>query len=199
MKDDLQFEEFVFDNKEIFFSSYSGLICFIEDFIKIRTSEKELSENKKYSWHKFIKDKKLDSSFEIMLSKLKHDGILPRREQLIALGIHLNMVADDINKMLKLANMMELYAKDKVESLLLYLIRNAEKIDPDLQLNNAWKYIMTTSDRKIKSEYQNIIDKYYSIDTSDDWDECIEDLAEYLQSEFDNLDLDNWADELLNL
>ena len=69
------------------------------------------------------------------------------------------MVANDINKMLSLAHMRELYARDMAESLVLYLLRNAEAVDPDLQLNNAWKFVMTTSDRKLKKEYQQIIDK----------------------------------------
>ncbi len=200
IKDDLEFEKYILTNADVFFSSYSALIYFIDDFIEIRISEKEIlgNETEKYSWHRFIKEKQLDSSFEIMLSKLKHDGLLPRREQLIALGIHLNMVANDIDKMLELAHMKPLYAKDKAESLLLYLLRNAEKIDPDLQLNNAWKYVMTTSDRHLKAEYQKIIDTYYGIDSDEEWENCIEDLSMYLQSELENLNLDDFAADLLD-
>jgi len=184
IKDDSTFEKYVLDNKEIFFSTYSSLICFIEDFIEIRLSEKsdDIAEEK-YSWHKYVTDKGLDSSFEIMLSRLKHNGVLPKREQLIALGIHLNMVANDINKMLSLANMRELYARDMAESLIMYLLRNAEIADPDLQFNNAWKYVMTASDKKIKKEYQDIIERYYGEDYDEEWsDDGIEDLSEYIKS-----------------
>ncbi len=184
IRDDLAFEKYILANKDIFFSSYSSLICFIEDFIEIRLSEiSDGMDEERYSWHKYITDKGLDSSFEIMLSRLKHNGILPRREQLIALGIHLNMVANDINKMLSLANMRELYARDMAESLIMYLLRNAEIADPDLQFNNAWKYVMTTSDRKIKKEYQNIIERYYGEDYDEEWnDDGIEDLSEYIRN-----------------
>ncbi len=131
-----------------------------------------------------------------MLSRLKHDGVLPRREQLIALGIHLNMVANDINKMLSLAHMRELYARDMAESLVLYLLRNAEAVDPDLQLNNAWKFVMTTSDRKLKKEYQQIIDKYYGSDV-EEWDEDgIENLAEYIRRMIDDNKLNDFTDKL---
>lgn len=182
INDDAAFEEYILSNKDIFFSSYSGLICFIDDFIDIRLSEKkdEIDEEK-YSWHRYIAEKGLNSSFEIMISRLKHDGLLPRREQLIALGIHLNMAANDINKMLTLANMQKLYARDMAESMIMYLLRNAETADPDLQFNNAWKFVMTTSDRRLKKEYQSIIEHYYGEDSDDEWsDEGIEDLAEYL-------------------
>lgn len=131
-----------------------------------------------------------------MLSRLKHDGVLPRREQLIALGIHLNMVANDINKMLSLAHMRELYARDMAESLVLYLLRNAEAVDPDLQLNNAWKFVMTTSDRKLKKEYQQIIDKYYGSDV-EEWDEDgIKNLAEYIRRMIDDNKLNDFTDKL---
>ncbi|MDE6592300.1 MAG: hypothetical protein K2K57_04460 [Oscillospiraceae bacterium] len=60
--------------------------------------------------------------------------------------------------------MRKLYARDMAESLILYLLRNAEISDSDLQLNNAWKFVMTTFDRRIKKEYQQIIDKYYDFE-----------------------------------
>lgn len=201
INDDTAFEDYVLSKKDIFFSSYSGLICFIDDFIDIRLSEKEdeMSEGK-YSWHKYATEKGLDSSFEIMISRLKHDGLLPRREQLIALGIHLNMVANDINKMLSLANMKELYARDMAESLIMYLLRNAEITDPDLQFNNAWKYVMTTSDRKLKKEYQDLIERYYGEDSADDWDEDgIEDLAEYLKEMINDNTEDGICEKLFNI
>lgn len=200
IKDDIAFEAFVLENREIFFTSYSSLICFIDNFIEIRLDEKnDYEDDGKYSWHKYILEKGLDSSFEIMLSRLKHDGVLPRREQLIALGIHLNMVANDINKMLSLAHMRELYARDMAESLILYLLRNAEAADPDLQLNNAWKFVMTTSDRKLKKEYQQIIDKYYGSDI-EEWDEDgIENLAEYIRKMIDDNELNDFTDKLTSL
>lgn len=193
IQSDNVFEEYIMKNKEIFFSSYSALICFIENFIEIRLTEiSDEIDAERYSWHKYVAERGLDSSFEIMLSRLKHNGILPRREQLIVLGIHLNMVANDINKMLSLANMKELYARDKAESLVIYLLRNAEIADPDLQFNNAWKYVMTTNDRMLKKEYQEIIERYYGEDYDEEWnDEGIADLAEYIGNMInDNVDDD---------
>lgn len=183
INNDVDFEEYVLLNKDVFLSSYSGLICFIDDFINIRLSERQDEmDEEKYSWHRYVAEKGLDSSFEIMISRLKHDGLLPKREQLIALGIHLNMTSNDINKMLSLANMQKLYARDMAESMIMYLLRNAEITDPDLQFNNAWKFVMTTSDKKLKKEYQNIIEHYYGEDSDNEWsDEGIEDLADYLK------------------
>lgn len=200
IKEDSEFEEFVIKNQDVFFSSYSGLICFIDDFIEIRLDEKnDFEDSSSYSWHRYISEKGLDSSFEIMLSRLKHNGILPRREQLIALGIHLNMVVNDINKMLSLAHMKELYARDIAESLVIYLLKNAEEVDPDLQLNNAWKLVMTTDDNKLKKEYKQVIDRYYSLD-SEDWDEeGIEDLSEYIGKMISDNELDTFSENIINL
>ena len=200
IEEDSDFEKFVLRNQEVFFSSYSSLICFIDDFIEIRLDEKNDFEDKNnYSWHRYISEKGLDSSFEIMLSRLKHNGILPRREQLIALGIHLNMVANDINKMLSLAHMKELYARDIAESLVIYLLKNAEAADPDLQLNNAWKLVMTTDDHKLKKEYKQIIDRYYKLDY-DEWnEEGIEELSEYIGKMIAENGLDAFSENIINL
>lgn len=182
--DDEDFEQYVINHSDVFLSSYSSLIGFIEDFIRIRTTERNdaVDNSEKYSWHRLLKEKKLDSSFDIMLSRLKHDGVLPKREQLIAMGIHLNMTSMDIDKMLSLANMHELYARDKAESLLLYLLRNADEFDPDMQFNNALKYVSSTSDKKIRKEYQQIVDMYYGLE-EDEWENSIDDLAEYIRNE----------------
>lgn len=199
--DDKDFEEFILNNKVIFLSPYNKLYEFIDDFINIRRSEleDENDDNKKYkySWHRMLKEKHLDQSFEKMLSNLKNHGIVPKREQLIALGIHLNMVASDINNMLSLAKMQALYAKDKVESLLLYLLKNAVIEDPDLEWNNANKYLARSSSHQFKKEYEQIIEKYLDQSDLPEWDNCIESLAEYIRKQLIDLDMENLVDQIL--
>lgn len=209
IEDDREFEDFILNNKEIFLSAYDKLYEFISDFIDIRRSELEdeadESAEGKYSWHRFIKEKNLDASFEKMLSELKMHGIVPKREQLIALGIHLNMVAADIDNMLSLAHMQTLYAKDKVESLLLYLLRNAVDIDPDLEFNNANKYYyhvqkyigMSPSRRQLKGEYEKVIEKYQNCSDIPEWDTCIESIADFIRKQLSDLDMNELADRIL--
>ena len=199
IKEDNEFEKFILENKNIFFSSYSALVIFIEDFIEIRKSEleDENDENVKYSWHRYLKEKNLSGSFEKTLSDLKNHGILPKREQLISLGIHLNMVSSDIDKMLSLAHMRELYAKDKVESLLLYLLRNAVLTDPDLELNNACRYVGRASSRQFKKEYNEVIERYFGQSDLPEWEECIENLSDYIRDQLINLNMQELINEIL--
>lgn len=199
---DGDFEKYIYDNKDIFFSTYSELVEFIDEFIKIRKSELE-DENddnpeNKYSWHRIAKERNLDQSFEKMLSELRNHGIVPKREKLIALGIHLNMVASDINNMLSLAHMKELYARDKVESMLLYLLRNAVLTDPDLELGKAMKYYYGASSRRFKKEYDATIKKYQEQEDIPEWgDDYIEDLAEYIRRQLTDLNLEEVIEQML--
>ena len=198
IRNDEEFERFLWENKSVFLTSYSRLITYIDDFISIRKHEFEDVFNddysQKYSWHKIVIEKNLNTSFEKMISELKTQGILPKRKQLISLGIHLNMTSFDIDKMLSLAHMQKLYAKDKVESLLLYLLRNAEETDPDLELNNAYKYIAMSSSREFIHEYKNIINRYIGKSDIPEWDEGIEDLAQYIRNQLLDLNLESYKD-----
>lgn len=202
IEQDADFEKYIYDNKDIFFSTYSELVEFIDEFIRIRKSELEDvnddNPENKYSWHRIAKEKNLDQSFEKMLSELRNHGIVPKREKLIALGIHLNMVSSDINNMLSLAHMKELYARDKVESLLLYILRNAVLTDPDLELGKAMKYYYGATSRRFKKEYDETIKKYQEQEDAAEWgDDYIEDLAEYIRNQLTDLNLEEVIDKML--
>lgn len=199
-KDDENFELFLIDNKDVFLTSYTRLITYIDDFINIRKYELEDLFNDdismKYSWHKIVQEKNMNNVFEKMLSELKNHGILPSRKQLIALGIHLNMTSADIDRMLSLAHMKKLYAKDKVESLLLYFLRNAAELDPDIELNNAYKYLAMSSSREFINEYKQVIDRYIGKSDIPEWEECIEDLAEYIRNQLLEQDMADYIDHI---
>lgn len=201
IQDDYDFEIFLDENKSIFLTSYSRLISYIEDFIRIRNYEMSDVLNEKafenYSWHRIIKEKNLVPYFEKIWSNLKIQGILPSRRHLIAFGIHLNMTAEDIDKMLSLAHMEKLYAKDKVESVLLYFLRHAVKTDPDLELNNAYKYIALSSSKEFIKEYRDIINKYIGKSDIPEWNECIDDLTEYIRNKLLDLKLNEYIDSIL--
>ena len=202
IEEDIDFEKFILENKGIFLSSYSGLLLFIDTFINIRKAdldrENDLDGKERYSWHKMVIEKGLDQSFDKMIAELRTRGIVPKRSQLIALGIHLNMVESDINKMLSLAHMQELYARDRAEALLMYVLRNAVIKDPDLEFNNASRYNSYSSIRLFKEDYQRIIDSYYErADEMPDWDEGIACLADYVRERLSNIELSEWFDQII--
>lgn len=201
IEDDERFEKYIYENKKIFLNSYKSLYNYISDFIRIRTQELEdvfdSDPGNRYSWHRIVVEKGLDKTYEKMLSDLKNHGILPKREQLIGLGIHLNMVETDINNMLTLAHMEELCARDKLESLLLYILRNAVMSDPDLELNNAYKYLGIASDKQFKQKYEKIIERYFRSDDTEEWDMYIEDLSDYIRKQFADVNMGDMIDRIL--
>lgn len=199
IRNDEDFERFILENKEIFLSSYSSLITFIDDFIRIRKNDFEdqfdTSPNReRFSWHKIITERGFDTALEKSLSELRQKGILPKRKVLIAIGINLNMSMTDINKMLSLANMQPLYAKDKAESLLMYILRNAEKLDPDLFFGNAYKICEMTTDSKIRAEYDKLINDYLAEENCSE--EQIECVGDYIRNQLMNFDISDFFDGL---
>ena len=124
VKDDDEFYDFINNNCNIFFNTFSKLINFIDEknngnayMLKERTDEQS-----NVTFHKFIEINDINPIFETALSKLRVHNILPSRNLLIALGVHMNLSVEDINKMLSLAKMNPLYAKDKLDCLIMFLL-----------------------------------------------------------------------------
>ena len=205
IKADHDFEKFIYEHKDIFLTTNSQLLLFLEQFINMRimdlNRETDAEGKNKYSWHKIVIESGLDQSFDKMVSELRKKGIVPRRSQLIALGIHLNMVEADINNMLRLAHMPELYARDKVEALLLYILRHVDEIDPHLEYNNASRYTELSRLRLFREDYIRTI-KYFQKKAAkmQEWEEGengIDSVAEYIHERLAEMNIKEWLEEFL--
>lgn len=186
INEDEEFEKFMYENKDVFFSSFLKLSNYINDFIKARIRNKSYEVDEKYSFHKIMKESNLGIKYEKMISNLNTKGIVPPREALIVIGISLNMTLKDINTMLKLAYMKELYVKNKVECIIIYALNDICRKNPYIELDNAIILEEITSDVELKKEYTKFIDSF--IETIDD--ECYEDqkdeLLEYIRKVLEN-------------
>lgn len=178
-----EFEKFIELNQLVFFSSYAKLIMYIDEFIKIRINENELLNDETYSFHKLMQGKKNGLKLEKMFSKLKNYGIVPERKYLIVLGIHLNMTLFEINKLLKLANMKTLYARDRFDCILICVIHKSMIVDSDLVINNALKMEQLTYNSEWRKEFRNILLRYMDDDTSDVSEEYIEKISDFIIKE----------------
>lgn len=198
IREEDEFEKFIKLNQLVFFSSYSKLLKYIEEFISIRISEEELlSDGEKYSFHKLMYGRKNGAKLEKMMSKLKNYGIVPERKYLIAMGIFLNMTLFEINKMLKLANMQTLYARDKFDCIMICVIYRAMLADPDLSLNNALKMSRFTHNREWKREFEKIVSDYTQVDDSDITDNYIEKLSDFITQKL--MEIDNKSSEVIEI
>lgn len=165
INDDSDFENYIIQNKEVFFNSYRKLIRFIDDFIKIRANEYEQihdRDEEAFSLHALVKKKGLGDSLEVALSQLRTKRILPKRNQLITIGVLLNMVEQDINTMLELANMQQLYPRDQLDAMMIFLLTNAVEENPDLELKNALSYIQGGSNRQLRERYRAEAERFYN-------------------------------------
>ena len=141
---DEDFETYILQNKSVFFSTYDKLICFIDDFMgmqKEKHSQLHDEDEPGYSLHALAQQKGLNKTLENAISMLKQNRILPKRHQLITLGVLLNMTEQDINFMLNLANMLPLYPRDQIDALMIYLLSKAVEENPELESSNAMAYL----------------------------------------------------------
>lgn len=185
LKDDADFERYILGNKEIFFNTYDKLIAFIDDFIGIRSVEysyihDEIDE--KFSLHALCQKKHLNKSFEEALSQLRTKRILPKRAQLITIGILLNMVEYDINQMLELANMRKLYPRDRVDALMIFLLASAVDENPDLEYYNAVSYLSNGTNLRLRQQYRQAVERYYNSSYAAQ-NPDLDDIFEYIRSQ----------------
>lgn len=188
LKDDADFERYILDNKDIFFNSYNKLIRFIDDFIKIRADEYRQIHDKDeepFSLHALVKKKGLSDSLEVALSQLRTKRILPKRSQLITIGILLNMVEQDINTMLELANMQKLYPRDRLDAMMIFMLTNAVEENPDLELKNAMSYIQSGSNHKLREQYRAEIERFYSCSFGS-FNDNLDDIFDYVREQVEN-------------
>lgn len=196
---DDDFEQYILKNKEIFFNTYDKLIGFIDDFIRIRGDEYadiHDSDETGFSLHALAKEKGLNSSFEIALSQLKTKRILPKRSQLITIGVLLNMVESDINTMLQLANMSELYPRDQIDALMIFLLMSAVRENPELEFNNAQRYLYNGSDRRLKAQYRQAVERYYNEEFGE-FNDDLDDIFNYIRSQTNEADETGELTEIL--
>lgn len=192
-----EFFEFVAQAGLALTVSRSKLTSYIQDFIQMRLREWESLEGTPISWHGLALRWGSEGELEKMLSCLKHHGMVPRRDRLIALGLRLSMTMPELNTMLNYAGMEGLYARDKLECVLIYALQNIELLHPEVQLGNALQLLHVTKDREIKQQCSHIVEEYMERcyrGEDGDWTQ----LAEYICGVLEELDLPE-AEELLLL
>lgn len=185
LQDDADFERYILGNKEIFFNTYDKLIAFIDDFTGIRSVEYSYIHDKDeegFSLHALCEKKHLNQSFEEALSQLRTKRILPKRAQLITIGILLNMVEYDINQMLELANMRKLYPRDRVDALMIFLLASAVDENPEREFYNAVSYLSNGTNLELRQLYRKEVERYFNNSCAAQ-NPDLDDIFEYIRSQ----------------
>ena len=154
------FVEFVQQNQELFTAQNAKLSQYIRDFLHMRQWELAIIEGRSFSLHAWALAVGLPPRFEKLLSNLYLHGAIPRREQLIALGLHLDMTPDSLNTMLQLAHMEGLCARNRLECVLIYVLQKIDLLHPDISFSNAQQLLQITQDPSLKDACIGIIRDY---------------------------------------
>lgn len=189
---DKDFETYILQNKSVFFSTYDKLIRFIDDFTgmqKEKHSQLHDEDEPGYSLHALAQQKGLNKTLENAISMLKQNRILPKRHQLITLGVLLNMTEQDINLMLNLANMLPLYPRDQIDALMIYLLSKAVEENPELESSNAMAYLEYGFNLALRKRYRDYLDKYFQLDLAE-FDSDLDNIAQYISDQIKDIDPD---------
>ena len=137
---DQEFKKFLEEHMEVFEGRNRKLYKFLEEYFKLE--ERNINS--------LVDDEKLKNAYNNAFSHLKRKGIVPRRNLLIAMGIHLTMPVEDINRMLELAGMEALCPKDRIESAVIFVLE-------DLYLNDS--VLFSDAGRKLTAGLEELIDR----------------------------------------
>lgn len=192
-----EFQEFIAEVSSGIAVSHKRLLEYLSDFIGMRLLELARQEGKPVSWHQLASMWDASGEFEKMISSLKHRGIVPKRRHLIALGLRLEMTMPEMNTMLGYAGMEGLYARDKLECVLIYALQNLELLHPEVRLGNALQLMQITKNKEIRTQCSQIVEEYMERcyqGENGDWTE----VAEYVCRILEELKLPE-AEEMLTL
>lgn len=186
------FLEFVKSNLKLFTPTYSKLNEYLRGFIVA---------NKSYegavSVHSICIEKGIPARFEKVISEIG-SGKPPRREKLIALGLHLDMMTDEINLLLELAGMESLCARNRIECVLIYALQKVSLLHPEIPLSNAMQLLSVLKDDSFIIEHcKQIVEEYMLNNYSCSENEIVS-IRDYIRNILLELDLEEAA-ELLEM
>jgi len=123
LESEQELSEFVSKNSSVYKHTYRNFYEYIKDFVE--ENSKDPITGEKCSMHAFAEYQGWSSSMRKCVSAIYKGNYFPMRRKVISLGLFLNMNLTQINVALRLANMEELYAKNPLESAIIYALEDA--------------------------------------------------------------------------
>lgn len=137
-----ELKDFILEYKEVYRDAYSKLYEYVKNHVRDNNSNYIDIDNLD-SINNLAEILEWPSSLKKVLYSIYQENWIPRRNKLISLGIHLNMTLDEINKMLSLAKMEDMYVVNPFESVIMYAVVDAElneQIYPGT--NDLYEYVL---------------------------------------------------------
>ncbi|MCR4907772.1 MAG: helix-turn-helix domain-containing protein [Lachnospiraceae bacterium] len=118
--------EFVSSHAKAFKQQYEKLYAYVKMYIESNLLSDDSAGDSVYA---LAERQQWSASLRTCVSEINNKKWYPQRNKIISLGIHLNMDVEQLNYMLRLAHMSELYAKNPFESAIIYAMTSAELED----------------------------------------------------------------------
>lgn len=120
VKDEGELEKFIMENAENFATSYHTFYAYVKMHIQ---SNYETFDGNVYE---LAEGQGWSSSLRQCVSAIRQSKWYPTRNKIISLGLHLSMDHEQIDEMLELAHMEPLCAKNAFESVIMFILDDAE-------------------------------------------------------------------------
>ncbi|MCR5790332.1 MAG: helix-turn-helix transcriptional regulator [Lachnospiraceae bacterium] len=114
--------EFIAEHARVYKQQYRKLYAYIEMYIESNLLSEESARDSVYA---LAERQQWSASLRTCVSEIHNRKWYPQRNKIISLGIHLNMDVEQLNYMLQLAHMSELYAKNPFESSIIFALNSA--------------------------------------------------------------------------
>ena len=122
VKTEEELEKFIEENIKVFTTAYHEFYAQVKTFIDVNLE----IDNGSISVAEMAKAQRWSSSLRQCVSAIRQKKWFPTRNKIISLGLHLSMVLDEIDDLLEAAHMEPLCAKNPFESIIMYVLINAE-------------------------------------------------------------------------
>ena len=135
INEEQELKQFIFDNSNIFASSYQKLYANFDAQIKenIRPYSNDDGVEMEGSIHHLESEMGLSPIISQSIYDIKNYCWDPSRDKIIAIGIDLGMNHDQIDKMLGLAHMEKLCARNIHEAVIMYILDSADANLPPIE------------------------------------------------------------------
>ena len=117
---------FVSEHAQAFKRQYDKFYAYVRMYIESNLLTDASSEDSIYA---LAERQQWSSSLRRCVSEINNKKWYPQRNKIISLGIHLNMDVEQLNYMLRLVHISELYAKNPFEGAIIYAMTSAELED----------------------------------------------------------------------
>lgn len=120
--------EFVHANTPSYKQAYARLYSYIIAYLHVNLQSEHIldGDGRKSSFHAMASEARWSSSLRHCISEIRNKRWFPLRHKVISLGLHLNMDAEAINRMLLYAQMEPLYPGNPIEAAVIWAINEAK-------------------------------------------------------------------------